>query len=253
LGSVLVSSAPINSVPTTGVNQVDPNEPLNYVAPFPGTINNPLALFTQPVTPPGGGTVTVDDDPGTAFNWNAGDTINQILGFIQGAAPAGSTIFAGFNQPPFAPAQEVAIFNVLNAPTSLGNQLQSASIGDLTGNLTKVLNLNTDTNATKLFSQLTTTVANTTASVTNENAQANSLVYATQALQNEGGPPSPNLPDGQPQAPVSNVNLGGQLAQAMVYQNAYDAAVRMQYVLESMLNYLITGVGSPNANSSPMG
>ncbi|HTB22761.1 MAG TPA: hypothetical protein VK914_08655 [bacterium] len=237
LGSVLVSSAPLNAVPTDGINQVNPNFALNYVAPNPNVVDNPMSLYTQPVTPPGGGTVTVNNDPATVFTWNATDSVNDLLNLIQGAAPANSTLFAGFNQPPLAPAQEVAIFSVLNGPSSIGNQLQSVSINDLTGNLTQVLNLDTDTNATQLFSQMTTNLANTTAALKAENTQANSLVSATQALQTA----------------QSGVDENAQLAEAAIYENAYDAAVRMQYVLENMLNFLITQVGTSNNNSGPIG
>jgi flagellar hook-associated protein FlgK len=106
LVSVLNSSAPINAVPTTGVNQVNPNQPLNYVAPNPNTVDNPLALFTQPVAPPTGGTVEVGGNPADVFTWNPNDTLNTILNSMTTADP---NITALFSTPPFTPVQQVSL------------------------------------------------------------------------------------------------------------------------------------------------
>jgi flagellar hook-associated protein FlgK len=103
-------------------------------------------------------------------------------------------------------------------------------VGDLTGNLSQVLNLNPDSNATQIFSELTTNISGSITSSTAEQTQADNLVKATQALQTA----------------QSGVNTDAQMAQAVAYQNAYEAAVRMQYVLFDMLNLLITETGSPN-------
>lgn len=230
LTAVLASSAPINAVPTNSVNQVNPGANLN-------SVGNELSLFTQPVAPQTGGVVVVNGDLANAFTWIPGSPLNTILGQIQTAAPNAPLLYALFNQQPLTATESVTIYSQVNGAITLANPLQSVSIGDVTGNLTQVLNLNTDTNATELMAGLTTTVRNSTTASQAELTQATNLVNATQALQTE----------------QSGVDVNAQLAQAMLYENAYDAAVRMQYVLENMLNYLITEMGSPNSGSGPIG
>jgi flagellar hook-associated protein 1 FlgK len=237
LNSVLYSSGPINNVPTTGVNQVEEYGPAPTFTPQPlDSTANELALFTQPVVPAGGGTVEVDGNPGQIVTWTPNQDLATIMAAIQNSAPPG-TLIASFNES----TQQAELINAgpPQNPGILtpGNPLQSVSINDLTGNLTQVLNLDTNTNATQLFTQFTTTMKNTTTAVQSEQTQATNLVNATQALQTQ----------------QSGVNTDAQLAQAMIYENAYDAAVRMQYVLENMLNFLITQTGTPNYAGAPTG
>jgi flagellar hook-associated protein FlgK len=46
------------------------------------------------------------------------------------------------------------------------------------------------------------------------------------------------------------VDLNAELAQAILYQRSYEAAVRMQYIMDEMLNVLINHTGSSASNSS---
>jgi len=243
LSSVLTSAAPINNSPVASTNQVDDSgSAMN--API-----NTLALFTQAVTPSAGGTIEVDNNPAWIVNWNAGQTIDTVLANIQAAAPAG-TIIQNFN----AATQSAELVNVASGATlTPANPMTSFSIQDLTGNFTSVLNLKSGTNASKLFTEMLTSVSTSQTAVQAELTQATALVSATQALQNAGGTvATPSLTNPDPTA-TNNVNLDAQLAEAATYQNAYDAAVRMQYVIEDMLNFLITGTASSNSNSAPIG
>ncbi|MGH7441180.1 MAG: flagellar hook-associated protein FlgK [bacterium] len=245
LAAYASSTAPVNAVPVNGVNTVDPGQALNYAAPGapdPGTVDNPLSLFTQPMTPPAGGTWTADVNGDTAneFTWTPSQSIDTILGDIP--APAGTTLYTGFFQAGSPAtlanlhAQEAIFYAVANGDPSVAQPLTTFSIGDVTGNLSQVLNLGNAKNPLQTLTQLATTLSDTTAAAQSQKTQAGNLVSATEALQTQ----------------QSGVDVNAQLAQATVYQNAYDAAVRMQYILENMLNYLITQTGSPNA-SGPAG
>jgi flagellar hook-associated protein 1 FlgK len=252
LSSVLTSSTPINNQPLSNnvTNQVLETLTLANAA-------NELALGTQPVTPAAGGTVEVDNNPNDIVTWNSNQTIDTILQNIANAATMiGTPMEWGYNQPGELP-QTIELVNVGGPPLGTNilkpnDPLFSVNLQDLTGNLTQVLNLNANTSATKIFSQLTTTVAGSINAVLSEQQQAQNLVAATEALQNQGGAPVTTTTNGVTTTTpaVNNVNLDQQEAQAMQYEFAYDAAVRMQYVLEDMLNFLITGVGSSSTSSN---
>jgi hypothetical protein len=254
LSSSLVSSTPINNGPVADLSTNQVNEALALDNPI-----NVLALGTEPVTPAAGGTVEVDNNPNNIVTWTAGQSIDTILQNIQNAAGAGGDPMAwGFNNPGDLP-QSTELDNLGGPPLGPfvmapngSDPLTSVSIQDLTGNLTQVLNLQSNTNATRLFSQLTTSISGNITAVSNEQLQAQTLVTATQNLQDAGGTPVTTTVNGvtTTTAPVNNVNLDQQEATAMQYEFAYDAAVRMQYVLEDMLNFLITGVGSSSSSSN---
>ncbi len=246
LTAYATSTAPVNSDPTTGVNTVDPNSALNAVganAPAVGSVDNPLALFTQPLVPPAGTnwTADVNGNPAATFTWNPSQSINTILAAIP--APAGTTLYSGFlvaSSPATQAnllAQQVVFNAVPNGDPTAAQPLTSFSITDITGNLTQVLNLGNAVNPKQTLGDLATALGQTLAAAQSQQTQADNLVTATEQLQTA----------------QSGVDLNAQLAQAAVYQNAYDAAVRMQYVLESMLNYLITGMGSPANSNQPVG
>jgi len=155
-----------------------------------------------------------------------------VLANIQAAAPAG-TIIQNFN----AATQSAELVNVASGATlTPANPMTSFSIQDLTGNFTSVLNLKSGTNASKLFTEMLTSVSTSQTAVQAELTQATALVSATQALQNAGGTvATPSLTNPDPTA-TNNVNLDAQLA-----------------VIEDMLNFLITGTASSNSNSAPIG
>lgn len=221
ISSVVTSSAPINNYPVPGLNQVDPWSPMNNT-------QNTLNIFSSPVST--GGTVLVD---GNAVNWTAADDISgTINGAISGATAPPTRVGMFFN----TVDQTVTVYRtgdpfsansgVLNF--GLGNAMQSVQIVDQKGNLTQSLNLNTNTNANKILDEMITTVGSRVQSEGVLVQQAQALVDQTQALQ-----------DAQ-----SKVDLNAELAQATLYQRSYEASVRMQFILDEMLNVLINHTGS---------
>jgi flagellar hook-associated protein FlgK len=219
LDGYMQSSSPINNSPVTGLNKVTS-----------ATTLASLNMFTQPST---SGVIELDNDPAATVAWTSTMTISQLIRAINNASAANGLSLQAYYS---TATQEVEFTNVNNGATATA-PVTTPYIQDVSGNLTSVLNLEPDSNATKLYSQLTSFLSASVTSMTEAKTQATNLVTATQ----------------KQQAAESAVNLDTEEALAETYANAYDAAVRMQYVLEDMLNYMITQTGSSNSNQSPLG
>jgi flagellar hook-associated protein FlgK len=105
---------------------------------------------------------------------------------------------------------------------------------DQKGNLTRVLNLDTDTNASKILDELLVDLGSGIATEAVLEQQAQALVDQTTALQ-----------DAQ-----ASVDLNAELAQARLYQRSYEASVRMQFILDEILNVLINRTGTSSTTTS---
>jgi flagellar hook-associated protein FlgK len=227
ISSVVTSSAPINNYPVPGSNLVDPFGPMNNT-------QNLLNLFSSPLE--SGGTVLVDGNP---VNWAVTDDIGTTINLAITAATAPPyRVGLNFN----AADQTVSVFRS-GDPTSanlgvhnfsLGNTMQAVQIVDQAGNLTRTLNLDTNTNATGILDELIVTVSGRKTAEGVMVQQAQALVDQTQALQDQ----------------QSKVDLNAELAQARLYQRSYEASVRMQFILDEILNTLINRTGSSASGSS---
>lgn len=227
ISSVVTSSAPINNYSLTGINQIDPFGPMNNT-------QNLLSLFSSPIDT--GGTVLIDN---VAVNWAVTDDIGTTINLaISGATAPPTRVGLNFT----AANQTVSIFRT-GDPTSAnlgvhnfgaGNSMRSVQIVDRSGNLTRALNIDTNTNASGILDELIVTVTSRKAAEGVMVQQAQALVDQTQSLQ-----------DAQ-----SSVDLNAELAQARLYQRSYEASVRMQFILDEILNTLINRTGSSSSGSS---
>jgi flagellar hook-associated protein 1 len=220
ISAKVTSSAPINSYSTSGLNQVADFAPLN-------SATNLLDLYTKADA---GGSILVN---GQTVNWNPSQApATTIAGNIQAA-----TGTVGLSPDP-NPTQTYILEDARTTSGShtFGNPVTGIQVADVTGNLTRVLNLDTDTNASQILSQLISGISAQQSSATVAATQAQALVSNTQQLQNN----------------VSQVNTDQETAQAEAYQRSYEAAIRIQSVINEMLDTLINRMGSEAPNPIPV-
>jgi flagellar hook-associated protein FlgK len=231
LSSIVTSSAPINNYPVPGAaNTLQVNQ-------F-GSMNagqNILDLYTTPSST--GGTIMVD---GVPVNWAPSDAIipNIFLSVLGAVAP---------------PAQITVSFDPLTQTISLersgdptgpnagshafpGATMNSIQIVDQVGNLSRTLNLDTNTNASKILDELVVSLGSRSAAATVMAQQSQALVDQSQQLQDN----------------TSKVDVGAELAQARLYQRSFDASVRLQGILDEMLNVLINHTGTQSSAGTPL-
>lgn len=222
LSSELSSSAPVNNGPViTSQDSLKANQALNSAV-------NSANIFTQTSTGAGNtGTAMVD---GVSFTWTRANNIFNINGAMATADP---TLAPGWN----SVNQTLDIIRSgYSNPGILtpGNPMTPISVSDVQGNLMAAFNLGSDANANSVLSGLVSSLAGNSSNAQVLATQAQNLVTNTNGLQ----------------AAQSAVDLNAQLAQANNYRLAYEAAARMQYVLDDMLNYLITQMGSSGSSSN---
>jgi flagellar hook-associated protein FlgK len=233
ISSSVISSAPINQYPVPGpvANEADAVGPLNDA-------QNMLNLFTKTSTT--GGSIQVD---GNTINWTPADQIQISLALaIQGATPAPAQVGLTWD----ANTQTVTLeksgdpFSA-NAGshdfTGLGNTMSAIQVEDISGNLAQALNLDTDTNSSKILGQLVSSLSTQSEAASVAVQQAQAMVNQTQQLQNN----------------VSQVDPAQETAQAMLYQRSFEASVRLQAIIDDMLNVLINQMGSPDSSSVSTG
>jgi flagellar hook-associated protein FlgK len=230
VGSVVTSSAPINNYPVPGGNQVDPFSAMNNV-------QNKLNIFSTPDAT--GGTVLIDNNP---VNWAQTDDIGTTIpGAIAAATSAPNKVGLLFDPV----TQTVKVFRSgdplggnagVHDYTGLGNVMAAVQIVDKSGNLTRTLNIDTNTNASHIMDEMVSTISSRVAGEAVLQQQAQALVDQTQTLQNN----------------ESAVDLNAELAQAKLYQRSYEASVRMQFILDEILNTLINHTGSSAPDSTPV-
>jgi|GEM_PF-2400720 flagellar hook-associated protein FlgK len=227
LSTQLSSSASINNSPLAILNPINPIQAMN------GPVNK-ADLFTQPLTGISAtGVATVN---GINFNWTpnqniavglAGDfsATNNALNIGWVAASQTVTVTLSGDQ-----SQNPGVFTA-------GNPMVPISVTDSQGNLTQVLNLgDSNSNATKIFSEMISGLDNNASNTQALATQAQNLVTNTSQLQEaQSGPDAITTYDA---------------SQMVVYQRAFEAAARLQYVLDDMLNVLINQMGSPVGGSS---
>jgi len=227
LSAIASSSAPINNNVVAAFNQVDPNLPLN------GTLNT-LDLFTNasPIIPGVSYQFQVDN---SIIAWLPTDDSVTLLFNVQFGTPLGQRVFFTFDS-----TRQVVVFNKSGDPGDnpgtllVGNPMKAIQLSDVTGNLTRVYNFDTQENAQRLFDEMKTGLTGNASSETALEAQAQALVDGTKALQDA----------------ESAVNLDEELAQARLYQRSYEASVRLQFILDEILNVLINHTGSSASSSS---
>lgn len=230
LSAVVTSAAPINNSPVSSYNQVDPTEPMNTNF-SPPTSENLLNFYTKTDPPPAVGQDVMKLGV-VNINWLPSDSLAQIFTAIStsNGTTTKQVISTLYNQPA---AQIITFFDNgftgANPPTlTPGTPMTSIAISDISGNLTSVLNLNTNGNSSSVFSQMIASLSQEQSTQSTLSTQAQNMVTQTQQLQNS----------------VSQVNLNEETAQAQTYQYAYDASVELQQVMAQMLDVLINHTGS---------
>jgi flagellar hook-associated protein FlgK len=223
LSSVVVSSAPINNAALTALNQVNGGLPLNSSV-------NALNVFSQ-AQPNAGGVMLVDGNP---VSWLPTEDPGTILFNIQSATPVNQKVYNFFdsaNQVVYLIKSGDVAFNVT---LTAGNPLKSIGVQDSTGNLSRVFNFDTDTNSSRLFDAELVELGGRADAEGVLKSQAQALVDQTQQLQDN----------------VSKVDLNAELAQARIFQRSYEASVRLQAILDEVLNVLINHTGTSSGASS---
>jgi flagellar hook-associated protein FlgK len=230
LSAVVTSSAPVNNAPISGVNKAVSGQALN-------SATNKLNLYTNPFPPlvPVANYSTKFDT--ATVNWQPVSTISAVLFNITASTSmaTGGKIYQSFNS-----LQQVVTLvksgdQAFNAGIlSAATPLSSIQITDNTGNLSRIFNFDTNENSSRLMDTLTTALASRAASETVLKTQAQAMVDQTQTLQDQ----------------TSLVSLEGELAQARVFQRSFEASVRLQAIIDEMLNTLINHMGSSTVSSS---
>ena len=226
LSSQLSSSASINNSPLAGLGQMKPVQPMN-------SVTNKADVFTQELTglgPTGSGVVD-----GNVFTWTPGQTLLNTLSDI--ATASGSLSYGWFPATQTASLVRSGDQAVNSTILTAANPMTPIGVSDTQGNLTQVFNFSdSDSNATKIFSEMVSTLSSNMSNTQALATQAQALVDNTNQLQAaQSGPDA-----------IASYDS----AQMVVYQRSFQAAARLQYVLDDMLNVLINRMGSPISNGS---
>lgn len=225
ISSSVISSTPINNYPVPGSNQVDPVGAMNNT-------QNKLNLYTTPLST--GGTVLID---GVAVNWNPSQDIQITLALaINAATPSPQKISLSWDA-----TNQIVLMEKSGDPTAnpgalnfgLGNTMTAIQVVDQKGNLSRTLNLDTNTNATKILSELVVALGSRQATQQTLVKQAQALVDQTTTLQ-------------KAESDVFTNQTAIQ-AQDMAYQRSYEASLRLMFIMDDMLNVLINRTGSSAA------
>lgn len=229
ISSSVTSSAPVNNYPVPGgptTLQVDPFGSLN-------STQNKLDIFTTPSV--NGGTILIDGNP---INWTPTDQIQISLALaVQSATPTPGQVSLFWD----ATTQTVQLeksgdpvgANAGSHNFGAGNTMTGIQVVDQVGNLTRSLNLDTNTNASKIMDEMVVALGARRDAETTLTTQAQALVDQTQQLQDN----------------ESKVDLNVELAQARIFQRSYEASVRLQSIMDEMLNVLINHTGALASSS----
>jgi flagellar hook-associated protein FlgK len=205
------------------------------VDPF-GALNstqNKLDIFTTPSV--NGGTILID---GNTVNWTATDQIQISLALaVQLATPTPGQVSLFWDS-----ATQTVVLEKSGDPVGanagshnfgLGNTMTGIQVVDTIGNLTRSLNLDTNTNASKIMDELVVSLGARRDAEGVLEQQAQALVDQTQQLQDN----------------ESKVDINQELAQARLFQRSYEASVRLQAIMDEMLNVLINHTGTSSSAS----
>lgn len=229
ISSSVTSSAPVNNYPVPGAPstlQVDPFGALN-------STQNKLDIFTTPSV--NGGTILIDGNP---VNWTSTDQIQISLALaVQLATPTPGQVSLFWD----STTQTVVLeksgdpvgANAGSHNFGAGNTMTGIQVVDTVGNLTRALNLDTNTNATKIMDELVVALGARRDAEGVLEQQAQALVDQTQQLQDN----------------ESKVDINQELAQARIFQRSYEASVRLQAIMDEMLNVLINHTGTSSSAS----
>jgi flagellar hook-associated protein 1 FlgK len=227
LSSVVSSSMAVNNSPVTSFNQIDETQALN--API-NTLN--LATNAAPLQ-----VVQYQLQVDKAvINWGPTQSLDTIMNNITVATAALNDRVDDF----FNPVTQTVVFVKSGDPASNpllltpARPMTSIGIEDITGNFTDVANADTVLTPQNFFTNLSAELSAKGSTAATAVTEAKSLVTQTQTLQNS----------------VSQVNTDQENAQALVYERAYEAAVRLQTIMDDVLNVLINNVGSPSSSNN---
>jgi flagellar hook-associated protein 1 FlgK len=247
LESYLFSSAPINNSPSVGLNAVAAANTLNSAA-------SQLDYYTTPLAPPPQGNPPVPFTQyraqvnGTGiFTWDTTQSLSTILNNLKtGGGSAGARVtvatFPTVTTPnltyTFYP-QVITLgmpgnFGLNTLGTSSAKPLTFITVNDLTGNFTSFTNFAAPQSYNGIFSSLTTKLSSQSSSDSLFETQAQNAATALQ-----------NVQDG-----IAKVDYNQETALASEYQRAYEASVRVQAVIDQMLDVLINHMGSSTSVST---
>lgn len=219
LGATLYSAAPVNNSPSVGLNMVNAGTAVNNAA-------MQLDYYTKPV----GGTTTV---AGYNFTWSVTQSLNTMMANLNAATGAGFKVQATFN----SATQLLTLYQASFAPNNLAtvaNPLVSLTVSDVSGNFSSLTNLRTGQSFSSVFASLMTGLSDTSSMDALLTAQYQSTSDGLQAVQDS----------------ISKVDLAQEQAQAAAYQRSYEASVRIQAIMDQMLNVLINHMGSSAPSAS---
>lgn len=224
-----VSAAPINSAPSPTINTIRLNQSWDanittapyYVAKY--IFNTPADMGTYP-----NGIFTVNyNNIAYDITWNAANMVALTMSQVQ-------PITGGVTATPDTALQKYRFYSRVGASVTPGvrAELLSFSFGDKQGNLTEVLNL---PGTTRFGSVYKTMVGKVTGQLASGESLLNGYKAALQQYENM-------------QTEITSVDLEQELANAKMYQRAYDASVKLLSIIDQMMNMLINGTGSPSSS-----
>jgi flagellar hook-associated protein 1 FlgK len=187
-------------------------------------LNQEYKLNTMPTS--SGQVALTTNGTETVTNWNNGDWIKMDGMAIMSSFPNG-----------YATTQAAGQKFVLgNQPASQlsTNVVQSFQVTDLKGNFTQALNLVGNVTFDDIYQSNMDKLSTDSTTASNMLTQYQDSLTQLQTMQKQ----------------VTQVNSDNEEAQAAIYQRGYDAAVRLENVIDQMLNTLINNTGTSSTSST---
>lgn len=219
------SASPINSSPSPTIGKVNAFQPWNqnaagYVTKYLLNTAADTGIYTN-------GQVTVNfDNNQYTVNWNMGMSPIATANMISTTG----VVTAFFN-----PANQkfVVTSGVNTSPATAGirAEILPFTVSDRQGNMTQVMNLPGTTRFGSLYEAM---VGKVTGQIASSESLLNGYKAALAQYQDM-------------QTRIAGVNAEQELANAKMYQRAYDASVKLMYIVDEMLNILINRTGTPSS------
>jgi flagellar hook-associated protein 1 FlgK len=187
-------------------------------------LNQEYKLNTMPTS--SGQVALTTNGTETVTNWNNGDWIKMDGMAIMSSFPNGYVTTQAAGQK----------FVLGNQPASQlsTNVVQSFQVTDLKGNFTQALNLVGNVTFDDIYQSNMDKLSTDSTTASNMLTQYQDSLTQLQTMQKQ----------------VTQVNSDNEEAQAAIYQRGYDAAVRLENVIDQMLNTLINNTGTSSTSST---
>jgi flagellar hook-associated protein FlgK len=170
------------------------------------------------------------------INWKSSDDIINTIGKIfefnyQATPPANLTPMLAIAK--LDPVSQKFVFGT-DVVSSGTNRLLPFQLVDVTGNMTQVMKLGNNISFDSIMPSATGKLAGDMQASSTVLTQAQDSLTQLQTMQNN----------------ITKVDETAELAQAKLYQRAYDASVKLMDVIDEMLNMLINNTGTSSSTSS---